>query len=119
MTPVQIGLYVAIGAVVIWIIGPPIASKISEGFAKAKSGDVAGGINKLVEAIKESEIIQKAETIKGTAGNVVAYVEVKSLANHIVDVVSPTDRPAVEQACQTILAAIAAAPVVEAPATKQ
>lgn len=118
LTTTQIALLAAAAVVAMLLFGPKIKDGLAAAWAKITGGDVAGGVQTLLDAIKNSDLVQKGAEIKGTAGNIVVYAEVKALANRIVRVVDASKLPEVEAACQTLLTAVATAPVVDEPAAK-
>ena len=110
---IQLG---AASVVAVLLFGPKIKDGLASAWASITGGDVAGGVQKLLDAIKQSDIVQKTEEVKGTAGNVVLYTRAKSLANSVVDIVAEEDKAPVKTACETLLTAIAKAPVKDDPA---
>ncbi len=70
LTTTQIALLAAATVVALLLFGPKIKDGLAAAWAKITGGDVAGGVQTLLDAIKNSDLVQKGAEIKGTAGNI-------------------------------------------------
>ena len=112
LTTQQIVLAVAV-VVGLFLVGGnagTVKDKILAFFGKVKSGDLKAGI---IEAIENSAIVEKAAELKGEAGNIIGYTDMKLASNRVPGIVDPDKQAGVTEAFQIILTAIATSKVVQ------
>lgn len=95
-----------VAALAAWFNRDKLKAKADD--AKA---DVSGAGSKLIDAVKNSAIIQKAETIGGVAGNCISYIELKIASVRILGLVDPDKKAETEQALTVVITNLATAKI--------
>jgi len=107
MTPEQWALGGGIALIVLLLIGGNAGTakeKIQSWITGIKNGDISAVI---ADAIANSKIVQKTESAKAKAKNIVAYAKYKVDREDILAIVDPDKRDETAKALDTVIANIA------------